>query len=275
MKLFLISFGLLILAGCAPKSGGGDERGRSKSFDLKVEVNDRKMTLSWNRYQGGGISGYNIYVSKTPLAAKYPGSTIDPGVTPVNSAPFPGDTNPDDGIEYYSTQGFENGLRYYVSVRVMYTDGTLSKPSREVEVVCGPRGEMELSIRYNSDRDGWSFDQNQYVRADAVENDLYFFSRDGADQLVSPKKLNGFLHDTRLMILPYKGSLNEVNSQMMATAMTPTEERIDISEGDWVFIEVDSKRYALLQIQKLSGAGKERKVKLSYAYSTLVGEVFF
>lgn len=275
IKLLVIGWGMLILAGCSPKTGGGDESSRTRMFDLKVEVNDRKMTLSWNRYREGAIAGYNIYITETSLAAKFPGPTIDLSITPVNSGPFPGDTNPDDGIEYYTSEGFENGVRYFVSVRVVYTDGSFSKPSREVEVVCGPRGEMELSIRYRSDQDGWSFDKNQYVRADAVSNDLYFFSKDGIDQLISPIRLDGFLNDTRLMVLPYKGSFDDVNRKIMATALTPTEDRVEVNAGDWVLLKVASERYALLQVLKLDGSGTARKAKLSFVYSTLVGEVFF
>ena len=123
----------------------------------------------------------------------YPGATLPSSVKPFNPTPFPGDTNPDDGVEHFTAEGLQNGVTYYVTIRTVYPDGTLSPPSREVGVVCNPRGEVEISIRYESEHDGYSFAGDRYVRADTDENDLYFFSKDGIDYIASPDRLDGFL----------------------------------------------------------------------------------
>jgi hypothetical protein len=271
----IMSLILLTLAGCGPKTGSGGEAHRGDSYNLQIDVNDGSMIVAWKRHTGGMISGYNIYISEEPLAARFPGPGIDPSIQPHNRTPFPGDTNPDDNMEYYTAESLENGLRYYVSVRIVFPDGTLSEPSREVTAVCGPRGEIDLAVRYQSDHDGYSFEQNEYVRADAVDNDLYFFSKDGIDHLASPIRLNGFLNDTRLLVLPYGGSLEEVSSRVMESKLTPTDDQVDISTGDWVLARTASGRHALLHVLALRGDGKERQIHLFFAYSALVGEVFF
>ncbi|MBU0985528.1 MAG: hypothetical protein KKA42_16765, partial [candidate division Zixibacteria bacterium] len=244
-------------------------------YDISVDVNDEEMLVTWKRHGEGLISGYNIYVSKEPLAAKYPDRTLDAEVKAHNHPVFPGDTDPTDGIERYPAGSLENGVRYYVSVRVVFPDRTLSKPTREIEVVCGPRGDVSLVPRYSGDDDGYSFEQNKHVRADASANDLYFYTKDGQDFLASPTRLNGFLRSSKFVVLPFSGDYESVAKELAATKITPTEERVEIKRGDWVLVKCDGDTYALLKIKMMQGTGEKRRVDFWFAYSTLVGELYF
>ncbi|MEW5995187.1 MAG: hypothetical protein AB1744_12455, partial [Candidatus Zixiibacteriota bacterium] len=165
--------------------------------------------------------------------------------------------------------------KYYVSVRVLFPDRSLSKPSNEVVAVCGPRGEMELSIRYKSDRDGFSFEKNDYVGADALDNDLYFYAKDGIDYLVSPSHLGGFLKENRLQVLPFTGELHEVTSQFRAFKQQPTQDRVVVQVGDWVHLLTPDNTHTLLHVLGLDGDGETRSVRLFYASSPLAGEAIF
>jgi hypothetical protein len=273
-KLLWSSTLLLLLAACGPKPGSETAR-NVYPVDLKVTVDDEAMTLSWKKQGDGNISGYNIYISEEPLVAKYPGPAIDPEVETYNVQPFPGDTNPEDGIEYFDAKALENGVRYYVSVRVVYPDGSVSKPTEEVEAVCGPRGEIELAIRYQGEHDGYSFKMNEYVEADGVANDLYFFNRGDAYFLGSPKRLSGFINDTRFLKLPFAGSYAEVAEQLASTKMTATDDQVEIAPGDWLLLECNGGTHALVNVREIDGAGRDARVTLFFAYSAIVGEIFF
>ena len=244
----LLPFLILLAAGCGPQQPGQETVRTVYPAGLSVEVNDASMTLSWKKMGKGPISGYNIYISREPLVAKYPDTTIASTVETYNVTPFPGDTNPEDEIEYFDATKLDNGVKYFVSVRVVYPDRSVSKPSNEVIAVCGPRGEIELAIRFNGEHDGFSFEENQYVNADGISNDLYFFSKDGVDYLASPKRLDGFIN---------------------------VDDQVFVGVGNWVLLKCASGSYALVKVLGFSGAGADRLVRLSYAYSTLVGEIFF
>ncbi len=274
---------ILALSACGPKAVSTipDETPAPPSADVSytayadsvsVEVNDHRMTVAWVKRGAGAISGYNIYVSPQPLVRE---SVIEQATKPHNESPFPGDTEPDDGIEHYVAESLDNSVRYYVSVRVVYPSGALSRRSNEVLAVCGPRGEMELALRYQGEHDGWSFEGNRFVRADATDNDLYFFSREGADYLASPDRLNGFLNANKFVVLPYKGTLRAVAEQLTESKITATEDQVQVSEGDWVLVSKTNGRNALLKVLRVSGAGNSRTISLAFAYCTLVGETIF
>ncbi|MCX6833610.1 MAG: fibronectin type III domain-containing protein, partial [candidate division Zixibacteria bacterium] len=205
---------VLVLAGCGPVTVRQssetplptETRKQVSIADLRVSVNDKSMIVSWKRIGQGAISGYNIYISERPLFALYPDAHVDSSIAPYNATPFPGDTNPEDSVENFEATHLENGVKYFVTVRVVFPDGLVSRPSSEVTVVCGPRGEIELPIRYQSSPDGYSFEKNAYTDANSTDNDLYFYSKDGRDYLASPRRLDGFINDTRFLVLPFRGS---------------------------------------------------------------------
>jgi len=272
-KLIILSVVMIILAGCGPKPEV-EYAGTVYPVDLKVEVNHERMDLSWRTVGDGAISGYHIYISPEPLAAGYPGPEIDASVPTYNVTPFPGDTDPDDGIENFEATQLENGVRYFVTVRIVYPDQTVSRPSNEVVAVCGAKGDIELTVRYQSEQDGYSFELNKYVRADAIENDLYFFSKDGVDYLASPKRLDGFIRDTRFVVLPYRGSLKEVLSRVGDAELSGDTDQVEVSIGDWILLFCEGHSHAYVNVKGLEGTAKDRRVKLFFAYSALAEELW-
>ena len=274
---------LVVLAGCGPRTARQTSQvplpeEAHKAIiadDLEVDVNDKTMVLSWRRSGQGAISGYNIYVSERPLSTSHPGEYIDSDIAPFNSVPFPGDTEPEDGVEHFEATGLDNGIRYFVTVRVVYPDGSLSRPSNEMSVICGPRGEIELPIRYQASPDGYSFEHNAYTSANSPDNDLYFYSKDGYDYLASPRRLDGFINDTRLVVLPLRGSFDKVAAYAATSAPTASGDQVKIVSGDWILARCERGTSALMEVRDLRGTGEDRRVVLFFAYSAIVGEVVF
>jgi len=273
MKIIIILSFIILLIGCAPKGPGNEYGSNVRPVDLQVEVNHKSMDISWKKSGNGAFSGYNIYIEKGPSSMiSTPDNTKTP---PFNSSIFPGDTNPDDGVEHFLAEGLENSVDYYVSVAAVYPDGSLSNFTNEIKVVCGGRGEIELAMRYNGNNDGFSFVENKYVSADATSNDLYFFSKNGVDQLGSPSRLNGFLNESKLIVLPMKGSFDEVIEMIPIQSVVPTEDLVEISEGDWVLIQSANSKYSLVKVNRFSSMGRNRTCHLLYAYSVQVNELLF
>ena len=235
-------------------------------LDLKVDEGDRSLSLSWKIDCERNIAGYDIYVSQEPLVEEYPGNELPKSIKPFNDRTFPGDTDPSDGIEHYDAGNLKNGVTYFVSVRIVLPDRSVTRPSNEVRVVCGPSGEIQLDFRYRGTKDGFAFEQNDYVAADALGNDLYFYSKEGVDYLASPHRLDGFLRSTTFRVLPFTGDLAGVRAQLRTLSVEPSDERVSVKKGDWVQILTADNLTALVQIRGFEGAGEDRKVTLFFAY---------
>ncbi len=268
-RLVLLAMIGLLAAGCGPKPVVEDETSKAVSVsDVRVEVNDHEMTVIWKKIGTGNISGYNVYIA--------PASDGSPALGKShNGDPYPGDTDPEDGIEHYPAKYLDNGVMYAVQVSVVFPDGSTSKPSAPVKAVCGARGNIDLDVRYNGEHDGYSFEKNSYVRADGVNNDLYFHFKDGQAFLASPSRLDGFLNQNKLLVLPYRGDYDEVAAKLMESKVTATEDMVEVKKGDWVLIQTATEKNALVNVIGVDGAGKDTRVSLWFAYSTLIGEVFF
>lgn len=264
----LIIASIAAFIGCPPKQPEITEEMKVTCYpeNLKVEVNNNEMKVIWQNKCDKLISGYNIYISDVPLNVTYPNRELPESIKPHNTATYAGDTNPDDGVEIYEARHLENGKKYYVSVRIVFPDRTLSKPTNEIMTVCGPRGEIELAIRYNGEHDGFSFEQNDYIKADDLNNDLYFFSKDGHDYLNSPVKLDGFLRPNKLAKLKLKGDLDHISKRLEAITVVPDQDRVEVAAGDWLWIKTVENRSALVKVLDIAGEGKDRKIKLYYAY---------
>jgi len=273
--LISLTLAIALLDGCGPQKAPRETSDVCYPYATRVEVNDRQMTVIWKKKCNQLISGYFIYISKEPLSKRFPSMELPESVAPFNYTPFPGDTNPNDELEHFVAKGLDNGVKYYVSVRVVYPDRTLSNPSNEVLAVCGPRGEIDLSIRYKSERDGFSFEKNAYVRADDIDNDLYFYSKDGTDYLASPNRLGGFLKANKFYILPLKGEFEQVKTKLSLFGSTPTQDRVAVNEGDWVHILTPDRKNALVKVLSISGEGEHRSVRLFYAFSPFPNEAIF
>jgi hypothetical protein len=273
-RIFICLIPVLLFFGCGPKEIT-EERLTCSPTDINVDVNHEMMNVSWVNPCERLISGYNIYISETPLSQKYSNTELPSSVKPFNDSSFAGDTNPEDGIEIYEAKNLENNKKYYVSVRMVNPDLTLSKPSEEVLAVCGARENIELSIRYKSDKDGYSFNNNQYVRADNTKNDLYFFSKDGIDYLNSPHKLDGFLNVSKFGKLSYKGDFSNIRSKTQTLRFKTDQDKVEINKNNWLIMKTSSGNYCLINVVGFSGSKENRKVQLFVAYSSVPNELIF
>ncbi len=265
---------VFLMAGCGPSKKTADEAGADcVPYGVQVEVDSELAVVGFKSDCEQLISGYNIYVSRQPLVQQYSGASLPGDIEPHNHPVFPGDTNTEDDAETYEADGLENGVRYFVHVRTVFPGGELSPPSSEVDIVPGPRGEMTLSVRYKSEQDGFSFVRDEYVRADNVDNDLYFYTLEGNDFLASPDRL-GFLRTTKLRVLPHEGTLDEVTTEL-AGQPVPDQERVVVEKGDWVQILTEDGTFALVQVQEISGSGDDRSIRMFYAYSPVEGTPAF
>lgn len=167
----------LVLQSCAPRAVRVAEEIPERPFevdiypaDLTVEPGHQRMAITWKRVGAGLISGYNVYISEEPLTRNSLPLSQSESAEPFNTAPFPGDTDPADGVERFEAEGMVNGRKYFVTVRIIYPDRSLSKPSNEVMVVCGPRGEISLVARFAGDNDGLAMTTGRSVRADQQQS---------------------------------------------------------------------------------------------------------
>lgn len=244
-------------------------------LDLEVEPESERMTVRWRRAGDGLISGYNIYIGQEPATRDSLGLNATDTLTPFNIGPYPGDTDPDDEVESFQAENLINGVKYYVTVRVIYPDGSLSPASNEVVAVCGPRGEITLDQRYRGSHDGFSFDKNTYVEADASANDLYYYSANGTDYLASPRRLGGYLRQSRFAHLSLTGTLQDIRPRLAKTKSEPSEDKIEIKPGDWIHIRSEDDRNAVMRVLGFEGDGRSRKVRLYLAYCPVAGEMLF
>ena len=268
MKKYITILAVLTLTiiGCGPREIAEETTTACIPENLQVDVKDGAMDVIWENSCENLISGYNIYISEDKNQAE---------ANPYNNGPFPGDTNPEDGKEIYEAKQLQNGKKYYVSVKIINADQTLSKPSEQILAVCGPREEIELSIRFKSDNDGYSFKDNNYVRADNVDNDLYFWSKDNVDYISSPHKLDGFLKNNKLSKISFTGEFAELKVKINSVKKGKQTDRLEIKENDWILLETADKKHALINILGFTGSGEERKISMFIAYSPIAGEMIF
>lgn len=269
MKLFLILIVCLvvIVISCGPPKPSEDDRySGCLAQEVLTEVNDGRMTVIWKNQCNRLISGYNIYISEHPIAALYPGRDFPGSISPFNHTVFLGDTDPTDSLEHFEAGGLDNGKPYYVSVRIVYPDRSMSKPSNEVRTICGPRGELDLSIRLRGEHNGFCFAANEYVPSGDIENDLYYFSKDGRDYLVSPTQLDAYLNYSKLKVLPFTGEISDFRDKLSRLGQLPTKERVEVKKGTWVWLITARDQYALLKVTGFTGEGRLRRVQLEYAF---------
>jgi len=274
--IVLIALTLLLTGvGCGPKKIADETTSGCYPENLLVDVNDGRMDVQWNTRCDRLISGYNIYISEEPLTEKYSGAELPGSITPFNYPVYAGDTDPDDGVEHFIAETLENGKEYYVSVRIVNPDRTMSPPSNEVLAICGPRGEIELPIRFKSDKDGYSFERNEYVRVADMANDLYFFSKDGVDYLASPSRLDGFQKENKLGKLNAKGDLAAVIAKLPKLKSDPSKDKLAVKENDWVHVRTPEGTNALVKVLDVSGKGDERTIRLFFAYTSVRDRMVF
>lgn len=260
----MFGMALLLLTSCGPPKPSDEQAVPCHVYDLSVESTGGGLTVGWKIDCSRLISGYNIYIAPTSVESF--GDTATLTSEPHNDAVYPGDTDPDDPVVHYEASGLDDGVLYRVAVRVVYSDRTLSSPSKPILARSGPRGEFELMARYSGERDGFSFALDQHVRADDLNNDLYFYSKNGAHYLDSPSRLDGFLRANLLMLQPKTWTIDEYIHRGNRHGEKPTEDRLRIREGDLVWMTTTEGNQAQIRVLKINGGERGGTVRLEYAY---------
>jgi hypothetical protein len=235
--------------------------------NLTVRTDDHKMYLKWdtNCPEGTLLSGYYIYILEEPIHDKYHNIRLPKSIKPHGQGVYPGDTDPESSFETISIENLENGIEYFISVRTVFPDKSVSASSNEVNVICRPEGRFELSFRYSALNDGFSFGFGEPVRADSDRNDIYFYSKDDYDFIASPHRLNGFLKKSKFYSL---GKTKDIYQYPNIELDFAPVEKIPIFEGESYLIKTAEGNFAKLRIEKISGENKERKLDIKYIYQT-------
>jgi len=271
---YLIVFSTLLLAaaifsGCgkAPREGEEIIRTDCTPRNLKVQPNSGQFMLMWDPGCPDSImiSGYYVYLEQKPIDDKYHATALPKSIKPYNETVYPGDTDPDNKIETMLINDLQNGREYYVSVRTVFPDGSISVSSNEVTAIPRPEGTFTLSFRYSDTTDGFSFALGNYVRADGDLNDIYFYSKDGIDYIASPHRLNGFLRHSEFYSL---GKTDDIYQYSDLNLDIPPVDKMPVRIGESYLVKTADDKFAKLRVMDVKGEGKERTLKLKYIYQT-------
>ncbi|MEW6015988.1 MAG: hypothetical protein AB1690_11765 [Candidatus Zixiibacteriota bacterium] len=276
MRYWPFLFGCLFIhISCAPAKRFPRDEGEIRKelyfcapTKLTIKPGNRNLFLKWNTNCPPNVllSGYNIYLLREPLDDRYLDSEMPSRIKPYNSAPYPGDTDPEGSFETMLIDNLENGTEYFVTVRTVFPDGSLSVSSNQVAAICRPEGEFLLAFRYADINDGFSFAAGKPVRADASGNDLFFFSKDGFDYISSPHRLNGFLRESQFYSL---GATRDIYQHSRFSLDIPAMDRIPVRAGESYAVKTADGNYAKIRIESIVGEGKDRRMRVKYIYQTI------
>lgn len=267
---------VLIIAACfifVISCGPPRQTGRLASTEcaptnLRVQSNDSTLYLKWDTDcpDDKALSGYSIYIEEAPIYEKYGKLSLPNKIERFNRLLYPGDTDPDNSSETMTISNLTNGVEYYVSVRTVFPDKTITVSSNEVPIMCRPEGEFVLDFRYTGKSDGFSFKTGQTDRADGELNDLYFFHKEGFDFLASPTRLNGFIRESKFYSL---GKTIDIYHYPELELDFKPVDKIPVIVGESYLILTADGAYAKIRIEDASGEKKERKLKIKYIYQTV------
>ncbi len=234
--------------------------------NLTVRTDDGTMSLRWDMScpDTVALSGYFVYLSPYSLQ-ELAAAVLPDSIKPYNNAPYPGDTNPDRTYETMELSNLENGVPYYVSIRTVYPDQTVSAASNEVKVYCRPEGEFTLDMRFVADHDGFDFSAGQYARADGDRNDIYYYRVGSSDFIASPHRLNGYIRESLIYSL---GPTTDIYQYPELNLDIDGASKIPIREGESYLIKTADGNYAKVRVDEIIGVNRERKIKMSYIYQT-------
>jgi hypothetical protein len=264
----------LLLYACAPsvKEPGTEFKTICHPHDLAVDsLGSSYIKIAWNPGcpKNRVMAGYNVYVSQLPLTLSYPGTELPDSIRPVNDLPYPGD---DQGLlnreTYEIEKGITDGVRYYIHVRVVYADGSVSAPSNEIQAVSRPEGTLQLQLSFTGNRDGFNFETNSYVRADDSDNDIYFYHKDGSDFLCSPSRLGPINRETRLSRLGPAISIRDFGE---VDAPDETQECVQLTPQTMYLVVTAKNTYAKLFVRGFEGTGDNRHLIADYVYQPIPG----
>jgi hypothetical protein len=242
--------------------------------NLTARPGDGKLSLRWEVTCPDDVllSGYNIYLLKTPLNEKYYGSEKAKKLKAYNLEPYPGDTDPEGRFETMEINNLDNGVEYFITVRTVFPDGRISSASNEVSAICRPEGEFTLAFRYADLNDGFSFSKRKATRADDSDNDIYFFEKDGTDFIASPHRLNGFLRRSGFYSL---GKTENVYQYPKVEIDFPAIDKMPALVGESYLVKTADGNYIKLRIEDVSGTGKEKKLHIKYIYQPIKNTMRF
>ena len=221
--------------------------------------------IAWNPGCPGirVMRGFDIFVSPISLVKKYPGREIPDKIKPFNPEIYPGDAEGRDDLETYEIENVNNLTRYYVHVRAKYNDRSYSVPSNEVELVIYPQGIIELATSYSGDRAGFSFTENIYCKTDALENDIYFYGKDGIDYICSASRLGPVNRKNNLFAAGKDKTLPDPEK---LNATGNAADRIPVAAGQNLIVETEEGHKAGIYIDSFEGSGENRIAVLKYFY---------
>ncbi len=273
-KLAVLIILSALLTQCGPPRTGEEAfYGACGPGKLTVQPGNRSAALKWITPcpDSVKVAGYNIYLSETSLD-KYRYKKLPSRYESYNSAPYPGDAEPENGFETMTITGTENGKTYYISVRTVYTDGALSPASNEVEIICRPEGEFDLTYRYTGHDDGFSFADDSAAASDGDKNDLYFYISDGMDFLASPHRLNGFIRHSGFYSL---GKTSDIYQYPDLKLDIEPVDRVPVGVGESYLVKTADGNFAKIRIEGAQGEKRDRVLKIRYIYQTINGLMKF
>lgn len=221
----------------------------------------RYALIAWNPGcpQERVMRGFNVYVSRTPLVSQYPDTILPGSIRPFNGEVYPGDTLGNPNRETFALENIPNAVRQYVHVRVVNADDGLSLPSNEIEVVCYQQRTVELAASFSGAHDGYSFRKDTYCRTDDLDNDLYFYSKDGENFLCSPSRLGPVNRTTRL----YAAGEGKSPAQLGAPS-GESAERVPIRPGHNIILETADGDMVGIRIRRIDTAEGNAKIVFDY-----------
>jgi hypothetical protein len=267
LYIILIPLTILALAGCGPKvkqtpveTKPPVEVARCRPHSLTVDsLGNHYARIAWNPGCSGTriMQGYNIYLSRKSM------SGTDGNISPYNQIIYPGDTEGRVDRESFEFKELTSATRYFARVRAVYDDNTLSPATNEVEIICYPHGEIALSESYSGKQDGFSFEKSDYCKTDAMENDLYYYSKDGHDFLCSPTRISRVNRKTEFFAIDKQGTMAEL-AQIEINGKGL--DKVEILPGTALFLKTADGNKAVLKVVKCVDTGTVRKATIQYYY---------
>jgi hypothetical protein len=231
----------ILFSGCGPKPAGIKY---NIPYDVQVTTQNKSAILKWrvDRRTDIPIGGYNIYLAES----------AESGGELYNSAPYPGDTDGDIGNESIELNDLDNGKKYYVSIRTVFSDGSLSEPSPGAAFIPLDKGTIEISTNHTTEKSGYSFAKHKYTAARDFDNDIYIYATDSRIGISSPSRLHVSLRETLIKIADDTGGSFE-----------PTQKLV---EGRAYILKTAAGGKAKLTLKSITGSPPNVKAIFDYIY---------
>lgn len=267
---FVLSFAAVIIvaAGCRPpkKAARLETPHYCQPHSLTVDsIGSHYARIAWNPgcAEFRVMRGFRIFLSPEPLAEKYPGRDLPETIKPYNFEFYPGDDFGRLDRETFEFKNLPMAERFFVHVRVVNSDETYSLPTNEVEIVCIPQGRFALASSYSGENDGYSFVEDRPCRTTDLENDLYFYHKEGKDYLCSPSRISAVNRANKVFTGGNSPSSNPVD---LVVPEGDGYDRVVMSIGGEYIIKTEEGHFVRLKLVALDGIGDDRRAIFDYYY---------